>query len=34
MQKFVQEAKLNTAKKLKANIAFFSNPTKYLAMCY
>lgn len=30
MQKFVKLAKLNTAKRLKATFAFFSNPTKYL----
>lgn len=34
MQKFVEETKLNTAAKLKATFAFFSNPTKYLFMCY
>lgn len=34
MQKFGEETKLNTAEKLKAEFAFFSNPTKYLSMCY
>ncbi len=34
MQQFVEETKLNTAEKLKAKFAFFSNPTKFLSMCY
>lgn len=31
MQNFVKLTELNTAKKLKATFAFFSNPTKYLS---
>ncbi len=30
MQEFVKILKLNTTKKLKAKIAFFGNPLKYL----
>lgn len=34
MQKFGEETKLNIAEKLKAKLAFFGNPTKYLSMYY